>query len=254
MMAAKRRQDREAFNREAIRLVTEPGDRVSETARHLGLNAHRWGRWKRAVETQGRAAVPGHGRMAAAPEAWPRWRDDNQRVRRARDLFNKALGFLASGSTCGMPGWPSPSPPGRLPSWARGWRSVVVGWMRLCHATPARRSRPRPSSCEAGATRSPPTHVTGMALGVWPHSSRARGALGAERRRDGGCVRRGWWGRVPNSAGLSPPLVARAMPSRRTGSRASWARRGLRTYGAVISALGGRLRAGGRRAQWSAGR
>ena len=40
MMAEKRRQDTEEFKRDAMRLVTEQGDGVSETARHLGINAH----------------------------------------------------------------------------------------------------------------------------------------------------------------------------------------------------------------------
>jgi transposase-like protein len=64
-MAEKRRHDTEEFTREAIRRVTGPGDGVSETARHLGLNAHRLGRGKRACDTQASAVCPGNGRMAS---------------------------------------------------------------------------------------------------------------------------------------------------------------------------------------------
>ena len=61
MMAEKRRQYTEEFKRETIRLVTEQGYGVSEAARNLGINAQMLGRWKRAFDTQGSAAFPGHG-------------------------------------------------------------------------------------------------------------------------------------------------------------------------------------------------
>lgn len=77
-----------------------------------------------------------------------------------------------------------------------------MGFMRIGHATHARRAMPRTSSCEPVSQRSRPTHVTVMALGVWPNSSRARGSLWAERRRDGGCVRRG--GVVPRPKQRGP--------------------------------------------------
>ena len=98
MMAEKRRQYTEAFTREAVRLVTEPGYGVSETARNLGINAPMLGRWTRAFDTKGSAAFPGHGRMPSDQEEWQRWRDENKRWRRARDMVQKALGFFARGS------------------------------------------------------------------------------------------------------------------------------------------------------------
>jgi transposase len=68
-MAEKRRNYGDAFTREAVRLVTEHGDRVSATARHVGINAHRLGRWKREVEVRPSAAFPGHGRVSPDQEA-----------------------------------------------------------------------------------------------------------------------------------------------------------------------------------------
>jgi transposase len=65
MKAEKRRQYTEECKREALRLVTAQGYGVSETARNLGINAQMLGRWKRECDTQGRAALPGHGRMAS---------------------------------------------------------------------------------------------------------------------------------------------------------------------------------------------
>jgi transposase len=98
MLAEKRRQDTEECKREAIRLGTEQGYGVSETARPLGINAQRVGRWKREVDPKGRAAFSGTGRMAAAQEEWPRLRAEHQRWRMARDILQTALGCFASGS------------------------------------------------------------------------------------------------------------------------------------------------------------
>ena len=92
-MAEKRRQYTEEFKREAIRLVTEQGYGMSETARNLGMNAHMLGRWKRDFDTKGSAAFSGNGRMASEQEEWRRLRDENTRLRMERDMLKKALGF-----------------------------------------------------------------------------------------------------------------------------------------------------------------
>lgn len=68
-MAEKRRHDGEAFKREAVRLVTEHGYGVSETACNLGINAHRLGRWTREGEAPQSAAFPGNSRVSPDQEA-----------------------------------------------------------------------------------------------------------------------------------------------------------------------------------------
>lgn len=98
MKAEKRRQYTEEFKREAIRLVTEQGYGVSETARNLGINAHMLGRWKREFDIQGSAAFRGNGRIASDQEELQQLRDENKRLRMERDILKKALGFFASGS------------------------------------------------------------------------------------------------------------------------------------------------------------
>ena len=98
-MAEKRRHYGDEFKREAVRLVTEQGYGVSETARHLGINAHMLGRWKREVEAQQSAAFPGNGRVSPAQEELQRLREDNKRLRMERDILKKALGYFASGSS-----------------------------------------------------------------------------------------------------------------------------------------------------------
>jgi transposase len=68
-MAAKRRHYGDAFKREAVRLVSEQGYGVSETARNLGSNAPMRGRWQREVEAPQSAAFPGNGRVSPDQEA-----------------------------------------------------------------------------------------------------------------------------------------------------------------------------------------
>jgi transposase len=97
-MTDKRRIYTEEFKREAVRLVTEQGYGVAEAARHLGRNASRLGRWKRDVEETVHGAVPGKGRVSLEPEELYRLRGANKRLRIARDILKKALGFFASES------------------------------------------------------------------------------------------------------------------------------------------------------------
>lgn len=86
MLAEKRRMYTEAFKREAIRLVTEQGYGVAETARNLGINVKMLGRWKREGDTASSSAFPGHGRRAIAQEELHRLRAENKRLRRERDI------------------------------------------------------------------------------------------------------------------------------------------------------------------------
>jgi transposase-like protein len=68
-MREKRHNDDAEFTREAIRLGTEKGDGVGETARTLGINAHRLSRGTREADTQQHAAFPGNGRVSPEPDA-----------------------------------------------------------------------------------------------------------------------------------------------------------------------------------------
>jgi transposase len=102
-MSEKRRTYTNEFKREAIRLVTEHGYGVSATVRNLGINSTMLGRWKREFETKQSAAVPGTGRLPLDKADLYRLRDENKRLRMARDMLTKALGFFASGSNEGMP-------------------------------------------------------------------------------------------------------------------------------------------------------
>lgn len=97
-MAEKRRNYGDEFKREAVRLVTTHGYRVSETARNLGINPNMLGRWKREVEAKQHGAFPGNGHVAPDKEEVQRLREENKRLRMERDILKKALGYFASES------------------------------------------------------------------------------------------------------------------------------------------------------------
>jgi transposase len=98
MMVDKRRTYTAEFKREAVHLVTEQGYAPAEAARNLGLNPPMLQRWKRALAEEAHSAFPGNGRVSLAQEDLHRLREENQRLRLARDIFKKALDFFASES------------------------------------------------------------------------------------------------------------------------------------------------------------
>jgi transposase len=85
-MSEKRHNYGDEFKREAIRLVTENGYGVGETARNLGLKANRLSRWKREAETQQHAAFPGNGRVSPEQGELHRLRNENKRLRMEHDV------------------------------------------------------------------------------------------------------------------------------------------------------------------------
>ena len=97
-MAEKRRNYGEEFKQDAVRLVTEQGYGVAETARNLGINTNMLGRWKREMEAKHHTAFPGNGHVSPEKEELHRLRDENKRLRMERDILKKALGYFASGS------------------------------------------------------------------------------------------------------------------------------------------------------------
>ena len=90
-MPEKRRNYGDEFKRDAIRLVTENGYGVNETARNLGINANMLGRWKREAQTQKSAAFPGNGRVSEEQDELRRLRDELKRVRMERDILKKTV-------------------------------------------------------------------------------------------------------------------------------------------------------------------
>jgi transposase len=95
-MAAKRKIYTAECKREAVSLLTDHGDGVSEAARHVGLHANMRRKWKRKLAPQGESACPGNGRLRPEQEALQRLRQENTRLRMEREIVKKAALFFAN--------------------------------------------------------------------------------------------------------------------------------------------------------------
>lgn len=98
MQKPKRRQYPAAFRQEAVRLITEQGDGVTEAARSFGIHPNMLGRWKRQSEQQRHGSASGNGPLSAEPDALGRWRQDVKRLRLERESVTKAALFFANAS------------------------------------------------------------------------------------------------------------------------------------------------------------
>ena len=94
-MGETRRKFSRDFKMEAVRLVTEGGQTIAETARELGVNPNLLGRWKRLLTDNGEQAFPGKGRMKPLEEENRRLQRELKRVRQERDFLKKATAFFA---------------------------------------------------------------------------------------------------------------------------------------------------------------
>ena len=93
MTGEKRRSYTPEFKHEAVRLITDEGQRIAEVARNLGINATMLGRWKReAVEED---AFPGKGRMKPMEEELRRLQKENRQLKMDREILKKAAAFFA---------------------------------------------------------------------------------------------------------------------------------------------------------------
>jgi len=86
------------FKKDAVRLVTEQGYKVTEAARNLGLNPSVLQRWKTELASAGPNAFPGKGRLNPEQEELQRLRKENQRLKMEREILKKAAAFFANES------------------------------------------------------------------------------------------------------------------------------------------------------------
>jgi transposase len=94
-MGKKRRTYTAEFKTEAVKLITEQGYSVAEAARSLGLKENLIRNWKRSLETEGKQAFPGQGKLPAIEEELRRLRAENKRLLAERDILKKAAAFFA---------------------------------------------------------------------------------------------------------------------------------------------------------------
>jgi transposase len=90
-----RRKHSKEFKLEAVRLATQPGASVKETAANLGLHPSQITAWKRELATHAEQAFPGNGRLRPDDEEIRRLKLENKRLREERDILKKATLFFA---------------------------------------------------------------------------------------------------------------------------------------------------------------
>lgn len=93
-MGTRRKHSRE-FKLEAVRLATQPGASVKETAENLGIHPNQLRTWKRQLTVDGAQAFPGNGRLKPDDEEIRQLRLELKRTREERDILKKATLFFA---------------------------------------------------------------------------------------------------------------------------------------------------------------
>ncbi len=90
-MKQKRKTYTQEFKQEAVKLITEQGYQIAETARNLGINVSMLRRWKNEIE--GVESDPSDASLQAELK---RLRKENKRLKMEREILKKAAAFFAN--------------------------------------------------------------------------------------------------------------------------------------------------------------
>lgn len=94
---AKRKTYSDEFKREAVGLTRQPGAKVSQVARDIGVNANQLWRWRRALDGHGQQAFPGSG--VARDQELLALKRELAKVKKERDFLRDAAAFFARESS-----------------------------------------------------------------------------------------------------------------------------------------------------------
>jgi len=97
-MGRTRRSFSKEFKLEAVRLMTEGGQSISQVARDLGIRDTILGRWKKDWEQDRDAAFPGKGQVKPEAAELRHLRRENERLRMERDILKKAAAIFSKDS------------------------------------------------------------------------------------------------------------------------------------------------------------
>lgn len=95
-MKKKRKKYTREFKEEAVKLITEQGYQIAETARNLGINETMLSRWKKEI-TGGEDNLSSDGTKAMRAEL-SHLRKENKRLKMEREILKKAAAFFAKES------------------------------------------------------------------------------------------------------------------------------------------------------------
>lgn len=90
-----RRKHSKEFKLEAVRLASQPGGSVKDTAANLGLHPSQITKWKQELSVHADQAFPGNGRLRPDDEEIRTLRLELKRVKEERDILKKATLFFA---------------------------------------------------------------------------------------------------------------------------------------------------------------
>jgi transposase len=98
-MGEKRRNFTRAFKLDAVKMVVDGKQSVTEVAASLGIRADMLRDWKRQVEAQPRAKAKelfrGHGKALDQEAELTRLRRENETLQQERDFLKKAAAYFA---------------------------------------------------------------------------------------------------------------------------------------------------------------
>ncbi len=94
---AKRKKYSDEFKREAVNLTRQPGAKVSQIARDIGINGNQLWRWRRAMDDRGSEAFPGSG--TARDQELLALKRELAKVKKERDFLRDAAAFFARESS-----------------------------------------------------------------------------------------------------------------------------------------------------------
>jgi len=97
MSKARRKFTRE-FKLEAVKLVTEKGCSVRETADRLGIGENLLRKWQQSLEGRGTEAFRGNGKRSGADEELRQLRAENKRLKMVNEILRKGTAFFAQES------------------------------------------------------------------------------------------------------------------------------------------------------------
>ena len=93
-----RRQFSREFKLEAVKLVTQRGVSVAQTARDLGVHENVLRKWVREASADPQHAFPGQGVMKPEQAEIERLRKEVAKLKMERDILKKAAAYFARDS------------------------------------------------------------------------------------------------------------------------------------------------------------
>ena len=83
------------FKEDAVRLVTEKGESVSQVALDFGIHENTIYKWMRQYSKDPKGAFPGKGRLKPQEEEYRKLKRENEILKEEREILKKALAIFS---------------------------------------------------------------------------------------------------------------------------------------------------------------